>query len=322
MPTSIVEYTLKNENNDSISIINYGARITSWNTQVSNKSRNIVLGYSNLNDYLIDPFYLGAVAGPYANRIKRASYKLDSQTVTLDKNEGDNQLHGGNNALSNLFWQLDYCKTDALSLSIYLSDGYNGYPGNTRFTVIYKLTAKAPNESSLEISFFINSDTNTIAGPTSHPYFNLAGIDKSSIGHSLKVLAEHYTPVDDQAIPTGEIRPTKNTPFDFSKTKMLDNNVDKLDHNFVCATKLDLSKLKQQALLMSPDNKLSLDVFSNYPAIQIYSGQHLNQPFSKFDGICLEPQFCPDSPNQSNFPFKYLTANETLQTSIVYLVKK
>lgn len=323
MTNSIVEYTLKNENNDSISVINYGARIVNWVSNIENKKRNVILGYSNLNDYLNDPYYLGAaVAGPYANRIKGAKFQLDNQIVILDNNEGENQLHGGNNGLSNLFWQLDYCKSDTLSLSIDLPDGYNGYPGNTRFTVIYKLSVKNVHESVLEISFYINSDKLSIAGTTSHPYFNLAGIDKSSTGHSLKVLAEHYTPVDEQSIPTGDISPTKDTQFDFSETKTLNNDIDKLDHNFVCDTQLDLTKVKPQALLISPDKKVSLEVFSNYPAIQIYTGQYLNHPFSKFDGICLEPQFCPNSPNQPNFPFRYLQPNETLETNITYILNK
>ncbi|MDO6712388.1 MULTISPECIES: hypothetical protein [Aliiglaciecola] len=108
MTTSIVQYTLSNEANDTISIINYGARLTSWVTHVDNKKRNIILGYANINDYLSDPFYLGSVAGPYANRLSNAQIHIDNIAYALNKNEGTNQLHGGDKALSDLFWQLDY----------------------------------------------------------------------------------------------------------------------------------------------------------------------------------------------------------------------
>ena len=322
MSTSIVEYTLNNQNNDRICVINYGARITKWHTYIEKQNRNIVLGYSDVNDYLTDPYFLGAIAGPYANRIEGAQFKLDKQTIMLNNNEGKNQLHGGNNALSNLFWQLDYCTADTLSLYLDLPDGYNGYPGNTRFMVNYKLSVNEVNETALTINCSIKSDKNTLAGPTSHPYFNLAGTTNSCVGHQLKLFANQYTPVDEKSIPTGEIHTTLNTRFDFTSTKTLNNKIDKLDHNFVCDTELSLTSVKPMALLTSPDKAVRLEVQSNYPAIQVYTGQHLNQPFNPFDGICLEPQFCPNSPNQNNFPFQFVRANQSLNTNIVYVLKK
>ncbi|MGS0498921.1 aldose epimerase family protein [Pseudoalteromonas mariniglutinosa] len=317
MTTSIVQYTLSNEANDTISIINYGARLTSWVTHVDGVKRNIILGYANINDYLTDPFYLGAVAGPYANRLKDAQIHIDDTHYQLNQNEGENQLHGGAKALSDLYWQLDYHQKDTLSLSITLPDGYNGYPGRTIFNVLYRFTANHINQSNLEIKFTITSNKKTIAGPTSHPYFNLNGINNSAQGHTLKLAAAHYTPVNEQAIPTGSIAPIVNTPFDYTHARTI-NKKDKLDHNFVSNQTLDLLAINQLAELTSPDNKLMLYVLSNYPAIQVYTGHHLKSPFNQFDGICLEPQFCPDSPNNPHFPFTALTPEIPLQTHIHY----
>ncbi|NMP03939.1 galactose mutarotase [Pseudoalteromonas arctica] len=321
MTTSIVQYTLSNEANDTISIINYGARLTSWVTHVDNKKRNIVLGYSNINDYLNDTFYLGAVAGPYANRLSNAQINIDDKAYALNKNEGVNQLHGGQKALSDLFWQLDYHQKNALSLSITLPDGYNGYPGKTIFNVLYTFTTNSKNQSNLDIKFTITSNKKTIAGPTAHPYFNLNGITNSAQGHTLKLAAAHYTPVDTNAIPTGLIAPVANTTFDYTNARVL-NKTDKLDHNFVTEQVLNLQANKQHAELTSADEKVMLSVLSNYPAIQVYTGQHLKNPFNQFDGICLEPQFFPDSPNNPHFPFSYLTPQVPLQTHISYCLTK
>ncbi|MFY8328129.1 aldose epimerase family protein [Pseudoalteromonas sp. ZZD1] len=317
MTTTLVEYTLTNESNDKISIINYGARLTRWITLIDNEKRNIMLGYTNLYDYLSDPFYLGAVAGPYANRLSDAQIHIDNKIYALNKNEGVNQLHGGQKALSDLFWKLDYHKKSELSLSITLPDGYNGYPGKTIFNVLYSFTSDCNNKRNLGIKFTITSDKKTIAGPTSHPYFNLNGIDNSVQGHILKLAATHYTPINSQAIPTGLIAPVENTTFDYKNARIL-NKSNKLDHNFVSEKTLNLQVIKQHAELTSPDNKLMLNVLSNYPAIQVYTGHHLQSPFNQFDGICLEPQFCPDSPNNPSFPFTALTPEIPLQIHINY----
>jgi len=317
MTASLIQYTLSNEVNDTISIINYGARLTSWVTHIDNKKRNIVLGYSNINDYLNDTFYLGAIAGPYANRLSNARINIDDKAYALNKNEGVNQLHGGQKALSDLFWQLDYHHKNALSLSITLPDGYNGYPGKTTFNVLYTFTTNSKSHSNLDIKFTITSNKKTIAGPTAHPYFNLNGINNSAQGHALKLAGAYYTPVDTNAIPTGLITPVANTTFDYTNARVL-NKADKLDHNFVTEQVLNLQTNKQHAMLTSADTKLVLSVFSNYPAIQVYTGQHLKTPFNAYDGICLEPQFFPDSPNNPHFPFSYLTPQVPLQTHISY----
>ncbi|WP_089349138.1 aldose epimerase family protein [Pseudoalteromonas espejiana] len=317
MANSIVEYTLSNQTNESISIINYGARLTSWITQIDNEKCNIILSYPDLNDYLSDPYYLGAIAGPYANRISNAQIHIDNKVCILDQNEGSNQLHGGQKALSDLFWQLDYHQKNALSLSITLPDGYNGYPGKTTFNVLYSFTTSNNDQSKLDIKFTITSNKKTIAGPTSHPYFNLNGSNNSAYGHVLKLAGAHYTPINTHAIPSGLILPVANTPFDYTSARVL-NTTDKLDHNFLIEQTLNLHTVKQHATLKSADEKLALNVLSNYPAIQVYTGHHLKNPFKAFDGICLEPQFCPDSPNNPHFPFSYITPQVPLQTHISY----
>ncbi|MDO6712389.1 hypothetical protein Q4567_16765 [Aliiglaciecola sp. 2_MG-2023] len=136
-------------------------------------------------------------------------------------------------------------------------------------------------------------------------------------GHTLKLAAAHYTPVDAQSIPTGSVTPVDNAPFDYTSARKL-NKADKIDHNFVSEQTLNLQTINQHAELTSPDNKLMLNVLSNYPAIQVYTGHHLKDTFNAFDGICLEPQFCPDSPNNPHFPFTFLAPEPPLQTHINY----
>lgn len=321
MNTKLKTFTLSNERqSNKVTITNYGARIVNWLTTVDGQQRNIVLGYPNIEDYLTDESYLGAIAGPYANRIANAQFAINDKLYLLDNNEGDNQLHGGTGGLSDLFWCLDYHQQNKLSLSTTIADGYNGYPGDISFNVLYSLIADDANGCELQIKLTIHANKTSVVGPTSHPYFNLAGIANSTANHALKLSAEHYTPVDSNAIPTGEIAKVKDSRFDFtSLTPLAEDNP--LDHNFIVKTELDLKTVTEQAQLISPDGKLQLTVKSNYPAIQVYTGEHLATPFTPRDGICLEPQFCPDSPNKPHFPFEYLLGGQAMQNTIVYSVK-
>ena len=315
---NITRYEIANQHGDHISIANFGARLISWTTMVDQQPRNIILGYQNLSDYLTDSSFMGAIVGPYANRIAGASCQINQQLYPLDANEGKHQLHGGSNALANIFWQCIEQKNDALSLECHLADGFNGYPGDMKICVRYALSTRS--ELTIEIS--VTSAQATVAGPTTHPYFNL-NHNNSESRHQLQILSEHYTPLDDTGIPTGDITSVAGTEFDFLSTRQIPTTL-KLDDNFL-RSQQDTTSSEQQlqhAVVQSYDKKLKLHVSSNYPAMQVYTGQYLEAPFSPSQGICLEPQFCPDSPNQTNFPFHLTSQYRPLKSVISYRLEK
>lgn len=323
--TKIKTYDISNHQNDRLTIINFGARLTSWHTTVNDEIRNIVLGYKTLEDYLTDPFYMGAIVGPYANRIANARCTVGGKEITLTANEEQNQLHGGENALAHQFWQCSHHDESSVTLTCTLADGFNGYPGSISVEVKYHISP----DSELIISIHVESSKFTIVGPTAHPYFNLNKVLDPYVqpkAHNVQIFSDHYTPVNDKGIPTGEIKPVQNTEFDFrySKEVSSSNNSQQLDHNFLVSltdTTTDPSCFKL-ASIESNDKKLTLHASSNYPAVQVYTGMHLAAPFTKNQGICLEPQFSPDSPNQLNFPFHFTSPEQPLHTVISYKLTK
>ena len=319
--TKIKTYDIANHHGDTLTIINFGARLTRWQTKVNDEIRNIVLGYKELEDYLTDQSFLGAIVGPFANRIAGARCNISGKEITLMPNEGENQLHGGDNALANQFWLCENHSANSLTLTCELKDGFNGYPGDINVTLNYEIT----ETSELIISIKVNTDKVTIAGPTAHPYFNL-NKDHDSTKHSLQIFSDYFTPVNNVGIPLGEIKEVEGTEYDFRTSRVVscEANSKPLDNNFI--TSLSDTTIEQdcriQASLISDDNQLTLHASSNYPAIQIYTGTHLQSPFIPHQGVCLEPQFCPDSPNQQNFPFHNTTPDNPLSTIIRYTLTK
>ncbi len=309
-------FVLCNSMGDEVCISNYGARLLQWHINVDGEERNIILGYSSLSDYQNDPFYLGAMVGPYANRIGGAAFNIDDQASKLDANEGLNHLHGGRNALSDMFWQVTEQSEQVIAMTCTVEDGFNGYPGPIEFKVVYRLN----DESTLIIDMYASSEQDTVIGPTSHPYFNLAGLGNCHENHLLQVFAENYTELDDRNVPTGGILPVEGTPLDFRQPRILsaDPERDNVDHNFTVSSTLD----EPQARLISPDKKLKLEVSSDYPGIQIYTGHGLDGKFSPKSGICLEPQFYPNSPNIDTFPFYLTTPEEPFKAQIRYQLIK
>lgn len=312
--TEMRTFLISNGVGDEVSITNYGARIMQWYTEVDNEERNIVLGYSSVADYQQDPFYHGAIVGPYANRIANASVQIGGQTIELTANEGRHHLHGGPDSISDILWTLIEQQQNAITLSCTLDDKHNGYPGPMTFNVTYLLS----NDSELQIHISANVSQKTVIGPTSHPYFNLAGVEQPAEKHLLHLNADHYTEVDDKLLPTGNISTVDDTRFDFRQPRALSREAkDDIDNNFVINQRDDW-----QGILISPDKKLQLHVSSNYPGLQVYTGHHLAGKFSPKQGICLEPQFYPDSPNQEAFPFEYTTPEKPFSARIHYRLVK
>lgn len=308
----IKAFKISNQIGDSVTLIDLGARLISWKTNVEGDERDIVVGYSNASDYYNDASYVGAIAGPYANRIKNAQADLLGQTIKLNANEGSNQLHGGKNALDSCVWQIKEHSDRAITFKYWLEDGFNGFPGATTFEVEYRL---AESSSQLKIHFNITSEKDTIVGPTGHAYFNLSGEATKINEHNLKLNSAKYTEIDAENIPTGDLLSVKNSPFDFANEKPIADT--KIDHNFVIQDTDEVA-----ATLTSPCGKLSMDVKSDYPGIQVYTADYLSGELIPRQGICLEPQFFPDSPNKPQFPFEPLLANTKFNKKIVYKLNK
>lgn len=307
-------FLISNDVGDEVSVTNYGARIMQWYTKVDNVERNIVLGYSSVADYQQDPFYHGAIVGPYANRIANAVMPINGQSIELSANEGRHHLHGGPDSISDILWTLIEQQENSLTLSCTLDDNHNGYPGPITFNVTYLLS----NDSELQIHISANVSQKTVIGPTSHPYFNLAGDEQPAEKHLLHINADHITEVDDKLLPTGNIIAVDDTRFDFRQPRVISSDArDDIDNNYVINQRDDW-----QGILISPDKKLQLHVSSNYPGLQVYTGHHLAGRFAPKQGICLEPQFYPDSPNQPTFPFELTTPDQPFSARIHYRLVK
>ena len=303
-------------------ILSYGGIISEINTPNKNGDvENIVLNYESNQQYLTDSFYLGGVIGRYANRIANSTFKLDENIFHLDKNEGENHLHGGHNGFHKKHWELiEYDKKQKfVILSINSLDLESGYPGNLNCNVKYSLN----DQNEFKIEFFAKSDKNTIFNPTSHSYFNLNPTKNSILEHKLKINSDNYIPINYECLPNGSIESVINTPFDFTRFKKINEEINNdyeqlkigkgYDHCFV------LNKNSSTAAELSSEaSGRKLIISTNQPGIQFYSGNHLSGFFNKNQGLCLETQHFPDSPNNDNFPTTKLIANEEYYSETIY----
>ena len=303
-------------------ILSYGGIISEINTPNKNGDvENIILNYESNKEYLNDSFFMGAVIGRYANRIAKSTFKLDENIFHLDKNEGENHLHGGHNGFHKKHWELiEYDKKQKfVILSINSLDLESGYPGNLNCNVKYSLN----DQNEFKIEFFAKSDKNTIFNPTSHSYFNLNPTKKSILEHKLKINSDNYIPINYECLPNGSIESVINTPFDFTGFKKINEEINNdyeqlkigkgYDHCFV------LNKNSSKAAELSSEaSGRKLIISTNQPGIQFYSGNHLSGFFNKNQGLCLETQHFPDSPNNNNFPTTKLIANKEYYSETIY----
>ena len=303
-------------------ILSYGGIISEINTPNKNGDvENIVLNHESNQEYLTDSFYLGGVIGRYANRIAKSTFKLDENIFHLDKNEGENHLHGGHNGFHKKHWELiEYDKKQKfVILSINSLDLESGYPGNLNCNVKYSLN----DQNEFKIEFFAKSDKDTIFNPTSHSYFNLNPTKKSILEHKLKINSDNYIPINYEYLPNGSIESVINTPFDFTRFKKIDEEINNdyeqlkigkgYDHCFVLNKNSSIA-----AELSSEASGRKLIISTNQPGIQFYSGNHLSGFFNKNQGLCLETQHFPDSPNNDSFPTTKLKANKEYYSETIY----
>lgn len=321
-------YTLTNKNGTQVKISNYGGTVTSWVAPDKNgKKSSIVLGFDSLSGYLAKPPYFGALIGRYGNRIGKGTFKIDTATYKLATNNGENHLHGGNKGFDKVVWDATPAADSSASLTLnYVSkDGEEGYPGNLKVTVVYTLT----DNDELQIEYNAETDKATPVNLTNHSYFNLTGdVTNTILDHSLQINADKYTPVDKGLIPTGELKDVKGTPFDFLQPHKIGERIASVeggyDHNFVLnkkGTGLDLV-----ATLTDSVSGRKLEVYTQEPGLQFYSGNFLDGTFKTSDGkpinvhtaLCLETQHFPDSPNKPGFPTTIVKPGEKYHTVTKY----
>jgi len=324
-------YTLTNTNGLKARITNYGAILVSL--EIPDRDGNITdvtLGYDNLDGYLKETPYFGATVGRYANRIGGAKFVLNGVEYKLAANNGPNHLHGGIKGFDKVVWKVDDLKPDGdnqvvLKMSYISEDGEEGYPGNLACGLTYTLT----KDNELKIHYQAETDKTTIINLTNHTYFNLAGQGNGDIlSHELMIDADAYTPVDEGLIPTGEIRPVKGSPLDFTSPTAIGARIDQVpggyDHNFVLNS--PGGSLTLCARVYEPTTGRVMEVITTEPGVQLYTGNFLDGSITGKDGkvykknyaFCLETQHFPDSPNKPQFPSVVLNPGQKYETETVY----
>lgn len=330
--------TLTNASGMEVCITNFGGRIVS--ISVPDKDgvfQDVVLGFDSVQSYFPanNKTDFGAAIGRYANRINQGKFVLDGDTIQLPRNNFGHCLHGGTE-MGTLGWQYRVYKVEeyndsSLTISIDSPDGDNQFPGNVKAFVTYTLRG----DNSLRIDYKATTDKPTIINMTNHSYFNLSGDPELSVlDENVWINASSYTPVDSTFMTTGEIAGVKDTPFDFTVEKLLGKDITSdfvqikygngYDHNFVLDTDGDLSK--PAARVSDPRSGIVLEVFTNEPGIQFYTGNFLDgtvkgkkaKIYNQRHGLCLETQKYPDTPNKPQWPSCVLRPGEEYNSTCIF----
>ncbi|HEX9342624.1 MAG TPA: aldose epimerase family protein [Actinomycetota bacterium] len=339
---AVARYTLSNSHGMQVRIITYGGIVQSIKVPDRHGHfTDVALGFATLDDYIAhnNPGpYFGALIGRYANRIAKGTFTLDGKTYHLPINNPPNTLHGGFKGFDTKVWTVDGTETGKDSVSLELSlvspNGDQGYPGRLTAHVTYTVT----NRDEIRIDYRATTNAPTIVNLTNHSYFNLSGEGTGDIyGEKMLINASHYTPVDSTLIPTGQIAPLAGTPLDFSTPTAIGarirDNFQQLvfgrgyDHNFVLNRPAgDTTTLELAARVTDPASGRVLELFTDQPGMQFYSGNFLDgtlygtsgHQYRQSDGFALETQHFPDSPNHPNFPSTVLRPGQTYRTTTVY----
>lgn len=327
-------YVLKNTSGMEVCITNFGGRIVS--VMVPDKAgvmQDVVLGFDSIADYMNIPSDFGATIGRYANRINQGKITIDGTTIQLPQNNFGHCLHGGPQGWQyQVFQKVNQLNETTLELTRFSPDGDQGFPGNVTAKVTYKLT----DDNAIDIQFEATTDKKTVINMCNHSYFNLSGDANNPItDHLLYVNADTFTPVDSTYMTTGEILSVKETPMDFTIAKAVGTDIDKTefvqlkngngyDHNWVLNTMADASKLA--AKVSSPISGITLEVYTNEPGIQVYTGNFLDGTvkgkkgivYKQRTGVCLETQHYPDSPNKPSWPSVILEPAQVYKSTCIY----
>ena len=324
-------YTFTNTGGMEVRITNFGGNVTSIRVPDRHgKMDDVVLGFDSLAGYQQNPLYFGCIVGRYANRIAGGRFALGGKTFALPQNNGKNHLHGPYHKVLWKARELEGPDGPGVELFYKSPDGEEGYPGNLSVWVTYTLSGT----NGLKIDYRATTDRETVINLTNHSYFNLKGEGRGDIlDHAVMIHADRFTPVNEDLIPTGELKPVKGTPFDFTAPHAIGERIHQADeqlsygkgydHNFVLNKKGN--ELSLAAWVTEPTTGRVLETFTTEPAVQLYVGNFLDgirgkggKPYNPRFGFCLETQHYPDSPNQPSFPSTMLRPGETYASTTVY----
>ncbi|SEL31887.1 aldose epimerase family protein [Parapedobacter koreensis] len=327
-------FTLGNSRGMEVCITNYGGRIVSLMVpDTAGEFRDVVLGFDHIDEYTAQPSSFGATVGRYANRIDKGRFLFDGDTIQLAANSGVHTIHGGYEGWQYKVFDAQQPNDSTLVLSYVSPDGEGGFPGEVRVDVSYAINPS----NELVISYEVQTTEKTVINVTNHSFFNLSGDPGNNIlDDVLYVNASQYTPLDTTLITTGEVLPVTGTPFDFTKAIPIGDGMARdsthaqlqiakgIDHNFVLNSGGNINELA--ARLYSPRSGITLEVYTNEPGIQVYTGNMLDGsrvgksriPYHKQAAVCLETQHFPDSPNKPEWPSTVLEPGATYKSICTY----
>jgi aldose 1-epimerase len=313
---------------------NYGARIVGlWFKDQDGALTDVVVGLKNIDGYLKSTeVYFGATIGRYGNRIAKGKFTLDGIEYYIPVNNGENALHGGKRGFQDVIWDVEQPDSKTLIFSYLSKDGEEGFPGNLSTKVTYSIT----NDNELRMEFEASTDKKTPVNLTNHAFFNLNGEGSGTIlNHSVQIFADRFNPVDSTLIPTGQLQSVANTPFDFITAKTIGERINDeneqlrfgrgYDHNFILSGKEE-NGMRHAATAKGDKSRIRMDVFTQEPGMQFYSGNFMqgknvfkNGSADEFrTAFAMETQHFPDSPNQPSFPSTILNPGEKYHTISIY----
>lgn len=315
----VQEFTLRNAHGMSAAVLEYGAILRRLHVPGADaRTDNVVLGYQSLDEYLTDPFYLGATIGRFANRIADGTFELDGQRYQLDVNDPPNSVHGGRDGFNTRLWAGTRFATEhstGVRLHYRSPDREGGYPGTLDVETVYEL----PNDdNTLRISYSATTDRPTILNLTNHIFFNLGGEGSGPIlDHEVQLVADHFLPLTPEFLPTGELRSVSGTPLDFREPHRIGERINAddeqlrltrgYDHNF--ALRREGPELSRAATVRSPAHGRTLEVWTTQPAIDFYTGNYFDgtvsgtggRAYEEYAGLAIEPEHFSNSPNIPGF---------------------
>lgn len=326
-------YTLKNAAGMEVCITNFGGRLVSIMVpDKDGKMTDVLLGFDNVSDYQNISNDFGASIGRYANRINQGKITIDGVEYQLPQNNYGHCLHGGPDGWQYKVYEAKQLNDNQLELVLISPDGDSNFPGNVVAKVIYTLT----EDNAVDIKYEATTDKKTVINMTNHAYFNLNGDPSvNSMNQILYIASDSITPVDSTFMTTGEMISVAGTPFDFNTPKAIEQDVTNFDneqikfgkgfdHNWVLNTKGDINKLA--AKLTSPITGITLEVYTNEPGVQVYTGNFLDGTVTGKKGVvypqrasvCLETQHYPDTPNKAHWPSAVLEPGQTYKSQCIY----
>ena len=319
----------------TMQVTNFGGRVVAlWTPDKDGNYEDIVLGYNNIETYLNNPGerFLGAVVGPYANRIANGTYTIGEETYTFPQNNNGQTLHGGLKGLDLVVWDVEEVTDSTLVLSYLHEDGAEGMPGNLKVVMTYALTS----DNEFKVDYLAETDKSTHVNISHHSFFNLKGEGNGTINdHILYINASNTTPVNAALIPSGDIADVTGTPFDFRQAKAIGQDLEVeneqlangggYDHNWILDRQTP-DQMELAASVYEPASGRFMEVYTDQPALQFYGGNFFDgttegkygKALRYRESMALETQKYPDTPNHSNFPSTLLNPGDTYTHSCVY----